>query len=191
MSLLGQQKLGGSTGPATSVAEENVGFFSQTSDERPQRRDSGLFLIGIFKLVKAVFFLAVSLGALHFIHHDLSVSLEHLVNRLRVDPESHLVDFLLDKTSLITHHQLRLFSIFASLYSGLCCVEAYGLLRRKVWAELVTLWLSMSFVPWELFELIRRPSLWHLGILATNLVVVLYLLWLLRRKRQRGTDPQA
>ena len=154
-----------------------------------QPRDSGLFLIGLFKLGKAIFFMGVSLGALHFIHHDLSQTAEHILREMHFDPESRVIDFALDKLALVTHHKLRLVSMFSFLYSGLCCFEAYGLLRRKVWAEFVTLWLSVSFVPWEAWELARRPSLWHAAILLVNLVVVAYLLWMLRRKKRRR--PQA
>jgi uncharacterized membrane protein (DUF2068 family) len=150
-----------------------------------QPRDTGLFLIGIFKLCKAIFFLGVSLGALHFIHHDLSGTFERIVRELHFDPESRLVDFVTDKLALVTHHKLRLISMGTSLYAGLCCTEAYGLLRRRVWAEFVTLWLSVSFIPWEAYELVRRPTAWHFSILAANLVIVAYLVWMLRRKRTR------
>lgn len=161
---------------------------TESAGEHIQPRDSGLFLIGIFKLSKAVFFLGVSLGALHFVHHDLSGTVGHIIRELHFDPESHVVDFVMDKVGQITHHKLRLISMGTLLYSALCTTEAYGLLRRRVWAEYVTLWLSLSFVPWELYELVRRPSMWHLGILLTNLLIVAYLLWLLRRKRARERD---
>lgn len=150
-----------------------------------QARDSGLFIIGIFKLLKAVFFMGVSLGALHFVHHDLSGTVERVMRELHFDPESRAVDLVMDKVGQITHHKLRLISMGTSLYSALCLTEAYGLLRRRVWAEYVTLWLSLSFVPWELYELVRKPSSWHFGILLTNLLIVAYLLWMLRRKKAR------
>ncbi len=161
-------------GPAPECPQEHI-----------QPRDSGLFLIGLFKLCKAVFFLGVSLGALHFIHHDLSNTVGRIVRELHFDPESHVVDLLMDQVGQITHHKLRLISMGTSLYSMLCITEAYGLLRRRTWAEYVTLWLSLSFVPWELYEVLRRPSSWHVCILLTNLLIVAYLLWLLRRKQTR------
>ncbi len=150
-----------------------------------QPRDSGLFIIGLFKLCKAVFFMGVSLGALHFVHHDLSQTVERMMRELHFDPESHLVDLVMDRVGQVTHHKLRLISMGTSLYGALCITEAYGLLRRKVWAEYVTLWLSISFIPWELYELVRHPSLWHVSILLTNIAVVLYLFWMLRRKKSR------
>jgi uncharacterized membrane protein (DUF2068 family) len=158
---------------------------TKSETEHIQARDTGLFLIGLFKLGKAIFFLGVSLGALHFIHHDLTGTFEHVVRELHFDPESRIIDLVTDKLALITNHRLRLISLGTSLYAALCTTEAYGLLRRRVWAEFVTLWLSASFIPWESYELVRHPSLWHVGILVANMVVVVYLVWMLRRKRNR------
>jgi uncharacterized membrane protein (DUF2068 family) len=150
-----------------------------------QARDTGLYLIGLFKLGKAVFFLGVSLGALHFVHHDLAGSFERIVRELHFDPESRIIDLVTDNLARITHHRLRLISLGTFAYAALCITEAYGLLRRRVWAEFVTLWLSVSFIPWELYELIRHEDLWHIVILLANVVIVIYLVWMLRRKRGR------
>lgn len=174
---------------SATLHDENKPVVEQASDHI-QPRDSGLFIIGLFKLCKAVFFLCVGLGALHFVHHDLSGSVERVMRELHFDPESHVVDLVMDKVGQITHHKLRLISMGTSLYSALCITEAYGLLRRRVWAEYVTLWLSLSFVPWELYELVRKPSLWHAGILLVNMAIVAYLAWMIRRKRARGQQVQ-
>ncbi len=40
------------------------------------------------------------------------------------------------------------------------------------------------FLPWELWELARRPSWVRLGLLLINLAVLGYLLWLLERKKK-------
>lgn len=147
-------------------------------------RDTGLYVIGLFKIAKAFLFVAISIGALHFLHHDLSASIERLILRLGVDPENRLVNLVLTHTGLITHHRLRLISLGTFLYAVLCTVEGTGLLLRKVWAEYVTLWLSISFVPWEAFELMRKADVWRISILMMNVVIILYLLWMLRRKRR-------
>lgn len=158
---------------------------SDTLQGSAQKHDPGLLLIGIFKLSKAVFFVGVALGALHFIHHDLGRSLQHVFDVLRFDNENRFVGLVLGKAELVTHHRIRLFSMGAALYGILCSVEGIGLLRRKVWAEYLTLWLSVSFVPWEMYELVRHGTLWRFVILFMNLVISAYLLWLLRRKRRQ------
>lgn len=154
------------------------------------RHDPGLLIIGAFKLSKAIFFVGVALGALHFIHHDLGQTLTHVFNVLRFDNENRFVSLVLGKAELVTHHRIRLFSMGTALYGLLCSVEGTGLLLRKVWAEYLTLWLSVSFVPWEMYELIRHASLWRFVILLMNVLITAYLVWLLRRKRQRASDGQ-
>lgn len=170
---------------SSSTIDKDISEVAEDTQVDIEPRDSGLFVIGLFKLCKAVFFIGISLGALHFVHHDLSGTVERVMHELHFDPEGHIVDLVMDKVGQVTHHRLRLISMGTFLYGALCTTEAYGLLTRKRWAEYVTLWLSISFLPWELYELFRRPSGWHLSILLTNILVVVYLLWMLRRKRVR------
>lgn len=148
------------------------------------RMDRGLLLIGLFKVAKAVFFIAVAAGAMHFIHHDLGQALDRLVGMFNLDTENRFVSLVLGKADLVTHHRIRQFSMLSVGYALLCLCEGYGLLRRRVWAEYLTLWLSTAFVPWELWELIRHPQIWRVAIPVVNLLIVAYLVWLLRRKRR-------
>lgn len=154
--------------------------------------DRGLLLIGLFKLVKAIFFVAVAAGAMHFLHHDLGQALNRLVDIFDLDTENRFIALLLGKVDLVTqdphllHHRIRQFSMLSVGYALLCLVEAYGLLRKRVWAEYFTLWLSTAFVPWELWELLRHPDWWRLAVPVINLLIVGYLIWLLRRKRRRS-----
>jgi uncharacterized membrane protein (DUF2068 family) len=103
--------------------------------------------------------------------------------RLRFDPESRFVALLLDKVDLIDAHRLRQISVATFGYSALALTEGVGLLLEKVWAEYLTLLLTISFLPWELYELARRPDWFRLSLLLINLAVLWYLIWLLRRKK--------
>ena len=145
--------------------------------------DSGLLLIGIFKLVKAVFFFCVGIGAMHLLHKDLSDEVMRLATAMRFDPESRFVSLILDKVDLIDAHRLREIGFATFAYSALALTEGVGLLLEKVWAEYLTLVLTISFLPWELYELVRRPSWFRVGVLLINLAVLGYLVWLLKRKR--------
>ena len=145
---------------------------------------SGLLLVGLFKLSKFLFFAAVGVGALHLIHKNLGDEVLRLTEALRLGPESPIVSFLLDKADLIDHHQLRQASLFAFLYSGLCLVEGTGLMMRRVWAEYFTVSLTVVGLPWEAYELLMRFTWLKVGVMAVNVLVLLYLLWVLKRKRE-------
>ena len=105
---------------------------------------------------------------------------------LKFDPESRFVSLLLEKAGLIDAHRLREISLATFGYSALALTEGIGLLLEKVWAEYLTLILTISFLPWELYELARRPDWFRLSLLLINLAVLAYLVWLLQRKKQSG-----
>jgi uncharacterized membrane protein (DUF2068 family) len=151
-------------------------------------RDRGLLLIGLFKLAKAIFFFCIGVGAIHLLHKDLEDEVMRLAVRLKFDPESRFVALLLDKVDLIDAHRLRQISVATFGYSALALTEGIGLLMEKVWAEYLTLVLTISFLPWELYELARRPDWFRLSLLLINLAVLWYLIWLLRRKKLLGAE---
>lgn len=145
---------------------------------------SGLLLVGLFKLTKFVFFAALGLGALHLIHKNIGEELMRLTEALRLGPESPIVAFLMDRADLINHHELREASMFAFTYSGLCLIEGVGLVRRRVWAEYFTVSLTVLGLPWESYELLMKFTWLKVGVMVVNVVVLLYLLWVLKRKRE-------
>jgi uncharacterized membrane protein (DUF2068 family) len=150
-----------------------------------RHHDGGLLMIGLFKLVEAVFFLLVGMGAIHFIHHDLGDAAQHLVDRLRIDPDGRLVSWLLDQLDDITAHRLRQIGALTIFYAGLRVTEGVGLVLEKVWAEYLTVGVTVSFLPWEVYEIHRHPDWVRVCLLLTNLVVLAYLVWWLRRMRRR------
>jgi uncharacterized membrane protein (DUF2068 family) len=152
-------------------------------DDSGHGRDRGLLLIGLFKLGKSLLFFCLGCGAIHLLHKDIGDEVMRLVTALKFDPESRFVSLLLDKVDLIDAHRLREISLATFGYSAVALTEGVGLLMEKVWAEYLTLILTISFLPWELYELARKPDWFRLGLLVTNLAVLAYLVWLLRRKK--------
>jgi uncharacterized membrane protein (DUF2068 family) len=61
------------------------------------------------------------------------------------------------------------------VYALLFLVEGYGLLRRRVWAEYLTIVITTSFIPLEVYELTHGKSTSKLIVLIANIAVVVYL----------------
>jgi uncharacterized membrane protein (DUF2068 family) len=123
------------------------------------------------------------MGAIHLLHKDLGDEVMRLATALKFDPESRFVTLLLDKVDLIDMHRLKLISLGTFSYSVVALTEGIGLVLEKVWAEYLTLILTISFLPWEVYELAKYLSWFRLSLLLINLAVLAYLLWLLRRKK--------
>ena len=165
-------------------AVQEVQREDQTTGHAARGRDHGLLLIGVFKLAKSAFFFLLGIGALHMLHKDLGDEVMRAAVALRRDPEGHLVSLLMEKADLIDAHHLRQIGFATFAYSALALVEGVGLMLQQVWAEYLTLCLTVAFLPWELFELIREATAFRLALLVINLAVLVYLLWLLRRKKR-------
>jgi uncharacterized membrane protein (DUF2068 family) len=148
-----------------------------------KHHDSGLLTIGLFKLLEAIFFFLVGVGAIHFIHRDLGDAALRLAGRLRVDPDGRLVSFVLDHLDGVTAHRLKQIGVATFFYAGLRVTEGVGLVLEKVWAEYLTLGVTVSFLPWEIYEILRRPDWIRVCIFVVNLLVLAYLVWWLRRNR--------
>jgi uncharacterized membrane protein (DUF2068 family) len=150
----------------------------RTVNERTrQRHDRWLIIIGAFKILEGTFFVLLGLGVVRLLHRDVGDLLLRLALALRIDPESHFVNLLLDKVQLLTPHKMRLISAGIFLKAGLDYLEGIGLAMEKTWAEWLTIGLTASFLPWEVFEIIRRFTWVKVGITLLNVLVLLYLLW--------------
>ncbi len=146
-----------------------------------------LILIGFGKLLKAVLFVALGFGALHLVHRNLVTVVTHWIIDLRFDPESRFVNRILSRVASINPHRLRQISAGIFLYAGMDTLEGVGLVLGKSWAEYLTLIVTASFLPWEFFEILRKPNWPKCVLTALNIAVVCYLaVYLQRRLRERS-----
>lgn len=167
-----------------SGVEMEVTEAAKASGHAGKRHNGGVLAIGLLKLLEAVFFFLVGIGAIHFIHHDLGDAALRLAERLRIDLDGRLMSWVLDHLDDVTSHRLKQIGIATIFYAGLRVTEGVGLVLEKVWAEYLTVGVTISFLPWELYELCRRPDVIRAGLLVVNLVVLAYLVWWLRRSRR-------
>jgi len=162
--------------------------------QAPVRRsgyDRWLPFIGGVKLLKGIFFVLIGIGVLRLVHRDVADFLMHVVRALHFSAESRLVALLLEQVDVLTPHRLQWIGAAAFLDAGLDFVEGIGLLLRKVWAEYFTLIITASFLPIELYEIIRHVTLLRVGILLINFVVVLYLASILKRRLAEREQHEA
>lgn len=140
-----------------------------------QRHNRLLLLIAVYKFLYALLFFAIGIGAHRLLHKDIADQLELLARHLRFNPESRLINFLLEKASLIHERTLHQVSLAAFCYAGVTLAEGIGLYLEKAWGEFLTLAITASFLPWEIFEIIRRITWIRVGLLTINILVFIYL----------------
>jgi uncharacterized membrane protein (DUF2068 family) len=63
------------------------------------------------------------------------------------------------------------------LYAGLEMVEGAGLWMGRRWAEYLTVLATSVGIPFEIYEVAHRVTVFRVTALAVNLVIVVYLVW--------------
>jgi uncharacterized membrane protein (DUF2068 family) len=152
-----------------------------TAKPRPTK-DRLLSLIVLFKFLKGALLIAVALGAHHLISRDVGNFAERLVDSFRVDPDNRYIHALLEKAEVLNAKQLKELSIGSFFYSAIVLTEGTGLALRKRWAEYFTIIITASFLPLEIYELVRHATGIKIVVLAINVAIVGYLIARLRRK---------
>jgi len=142
-----------------------------------------LRLIAIFKFFKAVSLIALGVGAFKLVHKDVSGLLEHAVEALRLEPGHHFVEVALAKASNLSPEQIKKLGLGSFLYAGLFFTEGIGLWLRKRWGEWLTVIITGSLIPIEIYETYRHPSWVKAVVLAVNVAIVLYLIYHIRSER--------
>jgi uncharacterized membrane protein (DUF2068 family) len=143
-------------------------------------------LIAAFKLAQALLFVAIGVGALQLLHKDVGDLLARLADHLRFNPESKFINFILDRASLLDDRLLRRIGAVVFVYAGLDLIEGIGLYLEKVWAEYLTLAITASFLPLEVFEVFRRITPVRVSLLTVNALVFFYLLKLVVGRGRRA-----
>jgi uncharacterized membrane protein (DUF2068 family) len=139
-------------------------------------------LIAAFKLFKGLVLFAVGIGAAKLLHKDLGFEVERWADIFRVDPNNHFIHRLLEKFLSLDARKLKELSVGTFFYSALLLTEGTGLLLGKRWAEYFTIFATSSFIPLEVYEIARHVSTPKLVLLVLNVIIVVYLVFELRRK---------
>jgi uncharacterized membrane protein (DUF2068 family) len=147
-----------------------------------RNRNKGLLAIALFKWFKGALLIMLALGLLKFLHRDVGEVAEDFANKLRVDPDNRYLGALLAKLNLLDDRKLEALSGLTFAYSALFLTEGTGLFFEKRWAEFLTIIATASFIPLELYELFKNPSLVKSFFLLINAGIVVYLVVILRRR---------
>jgi uncharacterized membrane protein (DUF2068 family) len=138
--------------------------------------DFALRTIAVFKLAKALLFIAIGIGLLRIMHHNIEEILRYyVIEPMHFDPENRLLKGILDQASELTRRKIEFISFGAFFYAAVFATEGTGLYLRKSWAEYMVLISTGALLPVELYEVLLGFEWWKLGIIATNLAILFYL----------------
>ena len=126
--------------------------------------------------IKGLLLLLLSAGLFSLINKDLDLLSKALARDLNLDVDKYYINLLLSKIGMVKTTLLVEISIGMFLYGTLSLIEAYGLHKRKRWAEYLTAIATGLFIPLEIYEVIFRLSVVRVAVLVLNVVIVYYLI---------------
>lgn len=134
---------------------------------------------------KGLIVLLAGFGVLSLVHRDAWDVAESFLQWLKVDPDTRYAQVFLNLADQVTDTRLWAVALGAAAYSTLRFAEAYGLWRERAWAEWLAMISGAIYLPFEVYEFARRPDWIRFVILAVNLAVVLYMVYLRVQARTR------
>src|SRR5580658_10623851 len=150
-----------------------------------------LRVVASFELAKGMIVLLAACGVLLLIRREDPWDIaDSLLKLLHISPDHHFAQVFLDWADSLTAARIWTVAGAGAAYSVLRFVEAYGLWKARAWAEWIALISGAIYLPFEVVELIRRLTLFHLSLLIVNLAVVLYMVYL-RMQDDNGAESHA
>lgn len=135
----------------------------------------GVRTIAILEASKGIIVLIAGFGLLSLVHHNLQEFAEHLVRLSHLNPARHYPRIFIEAATHTSSNRLRAYASLAFLYSSLRFTEAYGLWRTRAWAEWFAIVSGSTYLPFEIHEILNRPTYLRLAVLLSNLVIVAYM----------------
>jgi uncharacterized membrane protein (DUF2068 family) len=150
-------------------------------DDRTSK--AGLRAIATLEAAKGIGVLLLLL-VLFGVHKHAEDLVEDLLYHLHIDPDRRAAQAVLHAADRLT--DMRMWSIAAAAlsYVGVRFIESWGLWHRRVWAEWFALLSGTLYLPWEVLKVAERASWMHISILAINVIIVLYMLYIRIRAMQ-------
>jgi uncharacterized membrane protein (DUF2068 family) len=139
--------------------------------------DRVVALIGVFKLIKATLLIALGVAGLITAPSDLAHKIRHALAWMGLSPGHRTLSHLLGKLSSFEDGVARRLAVASLCYAAVFLVEGVGLLKKRRWAEWLTVGVTASFIPLEVYEVVQHLSAGKIAALILNVGIVIYLLW--------------
>jgi uncharacterized membrane protein (DUF2068 family) len=146
----------------------------------PHQRDGIIRLIGSLKVLKALILVAGGVGLFSLGNHGG----HSLLWQLQADPGNRYVNHVIAKLASASPHKVHELGAGCFIYAALFGTEGVGLLLRKLWAEYLTIVITGSFIPLEVYEMVQHNSWFKMVVIVVNIAIVIYLVLRLRRDKQ-------
>ena len=156
-----------------------------------RRHDRFLQLIAVFKFLKAILFVLAALGAFGLMQHGVADRAREWGMALALGSGQHIVRHLVMQLLDLSRSKIAALGVVALFYAALFTTEGIGLWRERRWAEYLTVIITGSLLPFEIYEIAHHVTLLRIGTFVVNVAVLVYLIVRLRQHHtEKSVEPR-
>jgi len=148
----------------------------------PPRSRRIIRLIALERGIRGVLLIAAGIYLFTHLGTDFGRLADHIMRAIELNPRRPFLHRIVAYFHHLHASELRIAALFALGYGVLELVEGTGLWLDRLWAEYLTVIATSLLLPVEIYELVRRPTVWKAGGIVVNIAIVVYLAYLLRRR---------
>jgi uncharacterized membrane protein (DUF2068 family) len=145
--------------------------------------------IAVYKLIKVLLLLALAYGEVRLSDASLTAKLVSWASARPFGLEHKVVTQLLEWFSGLTASRVHALRMVTLAYAAVFATEGIGLWMQKRWAEWLTVIITASLIPLELWELFDKPNFGKAAVFIANVAIVVVLVWHVRRSRAQHSQP--
>jgi uncharacterized membrane protein (DUF2068 family) len=140
--------------------------------------------IALYKLVKVILLLATAYEVVRLQNSSIISQIYNWMATLPSGLERDVVRNALTKFAGLTHAELRFWRGVTLVYATIFSIEGIGLWMRQAWAEWLTIIVTGSLIPLEIYEFLRGPNYGKTALIVVNAAIVWYLIVRVRHERK-------
>ncbi len=148
----------------------------------PPRSRRLLKLIAAERVVRSILLVAAGVYLLTHLDKDFGNVASRVLKAVELDPRRPFFHRIVVYLHDLHASEIKIAALLAIGYGILELVEGIGLWLDQLWAEYLTVIATSVLLPYEIYELIHRPTIWKVGGITINILIVAYLARLLRRR---------
>ncbi len=151
-----------------------MGIFGSGSS----KSDRVLKLIAFFRLSKALLLILAGAGVLRLLHPGTAARVREWMEAFPFAVKYH------PERMLNSSERIELAAAASFAYAALFMVEGIGLWMEKRWAEWLTIIATTSFIPFEIWEIVKKLTALRVALVMLNIAIVIYLIVRLNREHR-------
>ena len=158
--------------------------------EAAEPRFGVLRMIAVYKIVKVLLLIAAGYFELRLRDASVIARLYSWASTLPYGAKQEWILISLAWFSGLSPRRIQALGFVTLAYAIVFSVEGVGLWLRRRWAEWLTIVITGSLIPLEVWELLHRPTVGKAAVLIVNLAIVWYLITQVRSSAS-GTGSAA